>query len=299
MRQSSNARRVSFFSILILVFVCCATVQCMGQPTANVLRRVFLIQVGAPTATSFTIDVDGRQYLLTAKHVVAGLGAEGTINVRKGAQWMPLKVKVLRCDDPIDIAVLVPPEQISVTLQLEPTSQGMIWGQDLFFVGFPYDVSLGLFTDGANINGGFPIGFIKKAIISASHIDGVAVSYYLDGHNNPGFSGSPVVFRDKNQESNTFKVLGVISGYRTEYSHVLEPVRIQTSEITPEDIATSRIVYKNGQPYRLRDTGRVVSANTGIVVAWNISRAVDLIKRNPIGPKTSDAFVNWEPSAKK
>ena len=36
----------------------------------NVLTRVFNLRMGSQTATGFTIEVDNRQYLVTARHVI-------------------------------------------------------------------------------------------------------------------------------------------------------------------------------------------------------------------------------------
>jgi hypothetical protein len=74
--------------------------------TANVLKRVVRIIVGAASGTAFTIDVDGRQYLITAKHVVATLkDVHAKIQVcSDGSKCADTDVSILRCDDPIDIA---------------------------------------------------------------------------------------------------------------------------------------------------------------------------------------------------
>ena len=51
-------------------------------------------------------------------------------------QCSPVDVTVLRCDDPIDIAVLVPSTQLTVSFPLEPNATGAIFGQDMYFLGF-------------------------------------------------------------------------------------------------------------------------------------------------------------------
>jgi hypothetical protein len=38
---------------------------------ANILQRIFAIRVGEEQATAFTIEVDRKQYLITARHVIA------------------------------------------------------------------------------------------------------------------------------------------------------------------------------------------------------------------------------------
>ena len=49
--------------------------------TFNILDRVKRIIVGAVSATTFTIEVDSRQYLITAKHVVATLKDEDEVSI--------------------------------------------------------------------------------------------------------------------------------------------------------------------------------------------------------------------------
>lgn len=203
-----------------------------AQVTSNVLRRTFLLKYGDQLGTAFTLDVEGRQYLITAKHIVAAMKDAGTIQLRRGDDWVPLKVDVLRCADPIDIAVLVPPEQISVSFELEPDMGGVQYGQEVYFVGYPY----GLFTEGQNVNGAFPLAFIKRAAMSASNKEGEAVVIYLDGHNNPGFSGGPVVFRDLAKAGYVMKVMGVVSGFPAEYTPIYEKREIKPSEVTRDDL---------------------------------------------------------------
>jgi len=273
------------FEVMLL---CIPSGSSEAQLTSNVLRRVRLIR---PTnskthGTAFTLEVDKRQYLITAKHVVAGLKAEDTLQIYKAKKWKTLKVKVLRCDNPIDIAVLIPPTQLTVTFALEPTMKGIQFGQDVYFAGFPY----GLFTDGWQS----PIPFMKKAILSASFKRDGVIRIYLDGHNNPGFSGGPIVYRDlRNKGTFTFRLAGVVSGFRRDFNPVLQPEKIKEEEIKPEDRAKNRIIQKDGQLLRLNDTEQMVQINTGIVVGYSISHALDLIHKNPIGPMVSDEFKGW------
>ena len=92
------------FSTAIGMIGCLFTVESSAQYTANVFRRVLMIKVGDAVATSFTIEVDNKQYLVTAKHVVAGLEGKGKIDVRRDDKWLRVDVIVQKCADPIDIA---------------------------------------------------------------------------------------------------------------------------------------------------------------------------------------------------
>jgi hypothetical protein len=76
----------------------------------------------------------------------------------------------------------------------------------------------------------------------------------LDGLNNPGFSGGPVVF--KNVYDNTFYVAAVISAYRFEIANAF---------------------HKN------KEVDIQIRTNTGIIISHGIEGAIELIKANPIG----------------
>ena len=93
-----------------------------AQVTSNVFERVLNVRVNAGTpnegtATAFTVDVDGREYMLTAKHVVAGLKERDKIDIFMNDQWVPIEVTIFR-DEPVDIAVLVPPYQLTINFDL-------------------------------------------------------------------------------------------------------------------------------------------------------------------------------------
>lgn len=221
--------------------------------TANVFQRTFFIKSGNSTGTAFSIDVDNRRYLVTASHVCADGENTTEIQIYHEATWKNLPVKVVGMGDPTrldaDIAVLAADTVIGAAHPLPASSEGLIWGQDVYFLGYPY----GLHTL-ANVNGGFPLPLVKRALMSGSVGTEFEV-FLLDGHNNPGFSGGPVVFKPSGSQQ--FSVMGVVSAYRTEEM----PVTL------------------NGQP-----TGLAGAANTGIIIAPSIKRATDMIESNPIGP---------------
>jgi len=76
------------------------------------------------------------------------------------------------------------------------------------------------------------------------------------------------------------RVLAVVSGYRPEYGDVFRLEELKPGEVAPPD----KIVEKNSKRYRLVETGTVIRTNSGIIVAYDIQHAIDLIKKNPIGP---------------
>jgi hypothetical protein len=68
---------------------------------------------------------------------------------------------------------------------------------------------------------------------------------------------------------------------------------IAQAQVTSDDIQKNLIVTKNQKIYHLDETNQLVATNSGIVKAFNIRHAVDIIKENPVGPKVSDQFVDW------
>ena len=208
--------------------------------TSNVINRVFMLRYQGGTATIFSIEVEGREYLVTAKHAVTSLSSDTHIEIYHHQQWRSYPVNLVgHSQGDMDVAVLAAQQQVAPRLALPPTSGGLIYGQDVFFLGFPYG------WINQDIPGGQrPLPFVKKAIVSLMEKTGTI--FYLDGHNNRGFSGGPVVFKPHN--SNDFHVAGVISGYLT-----------------------------------MPEAGTHGKVNTGIIKAFSIRVAREVIAANPIG----------------
>lgn len=218
--------------------------------TTNVIQRVFHLKYGVGTGTCFTVDYDGKQYFVTAKHVVKDLKDDNTVEIFFNGTWVKINVKLVGHHKTADVSIFTINTLIRAH-KLEPSVNGIIYGQDTYFLGFPYrlqDVKSG------QINRDFPMPLVKKATLSCITSDDTGSYLLLDGINNPGFSGGPVVFTEPNKRE--FKVAGIISGYKS----VEEPT------------------YENGQK-----TSISTRVNTGIILAYDIENAIDLIKANPIG----------------
>ena len=217
--------------------------------TTNVYCRTFQIRFGNNLGTCFTIDVDGRQYLVTAKHVIHGISAGTTIDIHHEGRWKGLEVQIVgHAQGDIDISVLAASIQVGPSFPFPADMAGLMYGQDVYFLGYPYGTTIEV----GDLNFNFPMPFVKKAIMSC--VDNVNGIVFLDGHNNPGFSGGPVVFTAPNTIE--YKVAAVISGYR----FVAEPVFQGDAQLS--------ITYKY---------------NTGIIISYGIKHAVDLIRKDPIG----------------
>jgi hypothetical protein len=163
---------------------------------------------------------------------------------------------------------------------------GMIFGQDMFFVGYPL-IGKTLGTD----IGEQAVGVIRKATLAAQENKDGARKFLLDGRNNAGFSGGPVVYKDLMTSENTYKIAAVVSGFLPEYVEVVEPIIIDPAQITAEDKALNRIVTgTDGTTRRLIGTGKFVQQNTDVVVAYAIEHAIDLIKSSSVkGPQITGA----------
>jgi hypothetical protein len=223
--------------------------------TSNVIQRTIHISFGGQIATGFFIDVDQRQYLVTAKHVIPNVGAEAVISVFHNNQWREVPVRLVgHAPGEADISVLALPYRIAgADLTLPADAAGLMVGQDVFFLGFPF----GLFGEMGALNNDYPLPFVKKALVSCfEHNQYGLHRVFLDGHNNPGFSGGPVVFVVPGTRN--LKVAAVISGYRFENQPVFDGT--------------------DALPLSTRH-------NTGIIFSYGIGYATALAQEHPIGPE--------------
>lgn len=174
---------------------------------SNILQRVLLIKYKKSMGTSFTIEVDGKQYLITAKHVLNTLTREDEIEIFKDKKWQKLKVFPIFCkDNDVDIIALsFNLKNITPIMNIEVGGAGLTVGQDVYFLGFPY----GFIADSYDLNNGYPFPFAKKGIVSA--MDFSNFKLFIDAHNNRGFSGGPVFFVTSNKFD--VHVCGVAHGF--------------------------------------------------------------------------------------
>lgn len=95
--------------------------------------------------------------------------------------------------------------------------------QECYFVGFPFNLKMD--DNEGTMNNGFPIPFVKKGIVSLFISDSSNMrQIFLDGHNNPGFSGAPVVIHNfKDGSEHEVRIIGVVSAYLNEAKVIKTP----------------------------------------------------------------------------
>lgn len=228
-----------------------AELQGAAMVPMEIIDRTFCLSLGDHTGTAFTIDVGGRQYVVTARHVVAGIIGQATVGLKLIDGWRSLDVALVgHAEGEIDVSVLTAKVILTDPGMAIPVSPGNFYlGQDVYFAGFP----LGFYSQ--NIDSPFPSPLVKRAIISGKAGPGFDKPWLLDGHNNGGFSGGPVFAR--NGPTGTFSILAIISSYFLEDSDITDAVGEPT-------------VYK-------------AASNAGIIAAYSIQHALELIAKNPNG----------------
>lgn len=184
------------FSVLMC---CCAVYAEEINVSANVFANTLMLETTNRQGTGFTIDVDGRQYLITARHIVDGLGPEGIVKVGKFGKANELvfalyTMKIFRCAGTTDIAVLIPPTRLTFGTTMEFVDIFQI-GRNAFFVGFPFNMH-GM--QKKNTESSYPFPLVKQGVISGVQYEGTdnvdSDLILLDGYNVFGFSGSPVTY---------------------------------------------------------------------------------------------------------
>ncbi len=237
-------------SIAVLLLATVAAAQ--DAVPREILARTFLVRIGNEQGTAFGIDHSGLFYLITARHVAAGLPSPGgMIQIRKKGEWInyPIAKVIYPSSDKVDIAILKTTEKAAQPFGIQcMKDSGATMGQQVWFLGYPF--LEGLETHTSNVE--FP--FIKRGTMSAiDSTDPDAILFYIDGFNNEGFSGGPVVFWSFSERK--YEILGVVMGYRN------DTAKINVNGVT----ANTNILV-----------------NSGILVSYSIQHAIDAIEKDEV-----------------
>ena len=228
--------------------------------TREVIQRVFHLAAKetsgkTSTFTGFTLDIDDKQYLCTARHCVVTDPYESDcetllhpdhLYINNNKRWEILDVQLVGFGtESADICIFALKQELSPRMNTLPASpDGIVYSQDVYFLGYPLGLN---FDVKKKENNNYPLPFVKKATVSAfSSTKKTPRLVCLDGIANRGFSGGPVVFKKGNE--NSFSVASIIAGY----------------ELEPESTEEFKL-------------------NSGITYSHCISHALDAIKNNPIG----------------
>jgi hypothetical protein len=219
----------------------------LSEHTARVVQVC-----GVTMGSAFYVDIDDKQYLISAMHLVGDDPSK--LKIKSNNKWVAFPCVVLAKDDAADVAILRAPISFkSRGIPVALSSEDLIWGQPVWFLGFP-------FGDGhistLHADGLLPMPYVKWAFLS-SFGNGIKPSgLVLDGHNNVGFSGGPVGFMPREGEQ---KFCGMIIGYKEEIEFV--------EKFAGEKIE-DRLIYKS---------------NTGLIHAVDAWKLKELIASNPDG----------------
>jgi hypothetical protein len=291
--------------LLIIIFFSCHSLGQSAQPTTQALFRTFMIESNFVRGTTFSIDVDNREYWITAKHIFTGIktGPAGVFTTKKvqanilsqigdgdeghDLHWMTETFTVIDPGKDIDILVLVPDHLLigyerGFTLKTGAIGAGV--GGDCEFMGFPYGGGWKAQWTDSKIPETkdwkwFP--YIKHCTMSARLQEKGLGIWVLDGINNEGFSGGPVLFATGLNQ----KVFAVISGYHTEPLEVL-PAQLPGQRHTSSIPASPKLPGKKSN----EQEKEIVNANSGFIIAFDIGPAIKAIQDNPIGPLRPEAI---------
>ena len=231
-------------------------------PTMNVLQRTFLIRQGNQTGTAFAVELEGREYLVTAKHVVPDRSTSPMIV--HAETWKSSQCTgIYHHPGNPDVAIITLSKQIAPRLHVELSAGGISPGEGMIILGFPF----GWNHTQYDINNGYPLPFVKSAILSAIIPLGETYIIYLDGHSNPGFSGGPVVAQGESQQGQ--KIIGVVTQ--------------SNNESTPHPSQFNPPLKQLGG-YPVPDD-HVHPTNSGFILAHNIQHAIEVIEAYPYGAK--------------
>lgn len=215
----------------------------------NILYRTFFIKA-ANYGTAFTIDVEGEEFLVTARHLLEPNVTDFELQIFHDKKWLRGHATVVgHGKGEIDISILRIGTRLSPPgFDVIPSMGELTLGQDVFFLGFPYK----MWGDVGSFMGGLPCPFAKKGTLSLLSVESPQV-LYVDAINNEGFSGGPLFFYPLGKPKE-LRIAGVVSKFRVEHEVVFD---------------------EHGNPTKM-----TVPYNTGFLIAYSIKYALELISQN-------------------
>lgn len=238
--------------LLIILLTISANISLIGQSLlpSEIVSRVINIKFGTSSGSGFLASYKNGNYLITAKHVLANAnsGEEVVFEFYNEDVWKKTKGILLHHSNPqIDIAVIDLVDTTEMESHVNFSIDGIFYGSEGYFLGFPFGLKI---ENTKDFNSGFPLPLVKKALLSAVIRKNNINMIFLDGHNNPGFSGGPIVFKNPDNTSKIkWNIIGVISAYQNQKNEMETPFGV--------------IDYYE---------------NSGIIIGYSIEHAIEIIE---------------------
>lgn len=232
------------------------------EPLRHCYARTLRIVTRDGTSSSFVMNHEGHQWLVTANHVVEDRSRNEKSFVvldQNGDHHFGLE-RLPRISG-ADVAVF---RLWAEDLYFGPPferygADDVRVTQDLCFLGFP-DLGNRRMYGLTYASPATP--FIKKAIVSgqAAHHD--ITAWLLDGISNHGFSGGPVIIQE--QESERYRVFGVVSSY--------VPANVAVCPATVEAADPGQVGVAPASP-----DDPFFETNSGLMIVFDILHTVQTI----------------------
>jgi hypothetical protein len=173
------------------------------------MSRTMRIRYGDNVGAGVYVEIEGVCLLLTASHLMSGLQPGDSIGVRHRDDWVLLAIEQWSgCAVGSDVCALRPRTRWGEGLREDQLSADLIVGEDVVYCGFP----LGMEMDSIPDSNGYPAPLVKRAIFSGALSRGEYREYLFDTVNNRGFSGGPIIKRDRTDGK--LRVAAIVSGYK-------------------------------------------------------------------------------------
>lgn len=218
------------------------------MPNKTILSTTFNIIYNGNSGTAFLVDSDKGQLLITAKHIFGNVSSGDNVQydlVINNTNQTFSNTVFIHSNLHVDIAVVrLGNPLVKETLSLKKGDSYFL-AQRCLFLGYP------LFQLGSQTDIG-KIPFVKSAIISAFHEENKTEIMLLDGHNNVGFSGGPVITYSEALDKQF--IIGVISGYIIDPKNVNVVLGSITTQIRVNENSGIIISYAAEYIYQIIET---------------------------------------------
>ncbi len=188
--------------------------------TGHVLERVHCLgQNNRIHGTGFAVEVDGKQYLVTAEHVARACQYEPLLLM--GGWDASFNWKTIGRDKDADVAVLAADRQLCAATPIQIGSGKILYGQMGYALGFPADYGTDIF--GKLESDDYGTRALPMPAPATFYGSGNTWQERYWGSVAAGFSGAPVVFptvpdqsaRRNPLGSENWAITGMVTGYAT------------------------------------------------------------------------------------